>query len=392
LGLVPLHFPESIGEDIFSSDGEKEGHMSGEFKTVWAEPLTEFCQRVFEKMGVPPKDAFTTADVLVRADLRGIESHGVARLRRYYTGLKNGVMVAKPTLKVVRESPVTALVDGGAALGQVAGKWAMEMAMGKALKSGIGLVSVGNSNHYGIAGYYSMMALKKDLMGISLTNSDCYVVPTFGREALLGTNPISVAVPAFQERPFVLDMSTAVATLGKLEVYSRMGKKLPLGWATDERGKSCEDPVRVVDNIRNKAGGGILPLGGEGEEFGGHKGYGLDLLVDILSGVLSGSGYLNVLYPKTPEGKPLPSKVGHFFGAIQIDFFRPIEEFKKDMDDLIRRLKNSPKAEGQERIFVHGEKEFELEEKYRKEGIPLYYKVYDDLKSIGEEVGIPFHL
>jgi len=366
--------------------------MSEEFKTVWVKPLTEFCQRVFEKMGLTPEDAFTTADVLVLADLRGVDSHGVARLRRYFTGLKNGMMVPRPQMKVVHETPITALLDGGAALGQVAGLRGMKMAIEKALKNGVGFVSVGNSNHFGIAGYYSLMALKHDLIGIALTNSDVYVVPTFGKEVMLGTNPISVTVPALKEKPFVLDMSTAVATLGKLEVYGRMGKKLPLGWATDEKGRSCEDPVRVLANIRSKAGGGILPLGGEGEEFGGHKGYGLDLLVDILSGVLSGSGYSNLLYPKTPEGKPLPSLVGHFFGALRVDYFRPVEEFKKDMDDLIRRMKSSGKAEGHERIYIHGEKEFELEEKYRKEGIPLYYKVYDDLRAIAGEVGLSFSL
>ena len=366
--------------------------MSAEFKTVWAKPLAEFCQRVFEKLGIPPEDAFTTSDVLVLADLRGIDSHGVARLRRYYSGLKNGMMVPKPQMKVVHETPISALLDGGAALGQVAGKRGMEMAIDKALQNGAGFVAVRNSNHYGIAGYYSLMALKHDLIGIALTNSDAYVVPTFGKEVMLGTNPISVTVPAMNERPFVLDMSTAVATLGKLEVYSRMGKKLPPGWATDEKGRSSDDPVRVIANIRGKAGGGILPMGGEGEEFGGHKGFGLDLLVDILCGVLSGSGYLNLLYPKTPDGKPLPSMVSHFFGALRVDFFRPVQEFKKDMDDLIRRLKNSAKAEGQTRIFVHGEKEFELEEKHRQEGIPLYFKVYDDLKAIAAEVGVKFDL
>jgi L-2-hydroxycarboxylate dehydrogenase (NAD+) len=366
--------------------------MSTEFKTVRPQPLTEFCQNVFEKMGIPPKDAFTTTEVLVLADLRGIDSHGVARLRRYVTGLKNGMMLAKPQMKVVHETPITALLDGGAALGQVAGKRGMEMAIEKALKSGAGFVTVRNSNHYGIAGYYSLMALKHDLIGISLTNSDVYVVPTFGREVMLGTNPISVTVPAMKERPFVLDMSTAVATLGKLEVHNRMGKKIPLGWATDEKGRSCDDPPRILGNIRGKVGGGILPLGGEGEEFGGHKGYGLDLLVDILCGVLSGSGYSNMLYPKTPEGKPLPSLVGHFFGALRVDAFRPVEEFKKDMDGLIHRLKNSAKAEGQSRIYIHGEKEFEMEEKYRKEGIPLYYKVYEDLKAIGAEIGVPFNI
>ena len=366
--------------------------MTSEFRKVWAGPLTQFCQRVFEKLGVPSQDALATTEVLVLADLRGIDSHGVARLRRYYTGLKNGVMVPRPNLRVVRETPVTALIDGGAALGQVAGKRGMEMAIEKALKNGLGFVSVGNSNHYGIAGYYSLMALKHDLIGISLTNSDAYVVPTFGKEVMLGTNPISVAIPTLKERPWVLDMSTAVATLGKVEVYNRMGKKLPHGWATDDKGLSCDDPGRVLSNIRSKTGGGLLPLGGEGEELGGHKGYGLDILIDILSGVLSGSGNTNLLYPKTPEGKPLPSLVGHFFGTMRVDFFRPLEDFKRDMDDMIRRLRNSKKAEGQDRIYIHGEKEYGLEEKYRKEGIPLYFKVYEDLKAIGDEVGVPFNL
>ena len=365
--------------------------VESEFRVVWAEPLTRFCQQVFEKMGVPAKDAHTTSEVLVLADLRGVESHGVARLRRYYSGLKTGVMVPRPEVKPIHETPLSALIDGGGALGQVAGKKGMDLAIEKALKSGFGFVAVKNSNHYGIAGYYSLMALKHDLIGISLTNSDAYVVPTFGRTVMLGTNPISVAVPALKEKPYVLDMSTAVATLGKLEVYARMGKKIPHGWAVDETGRSCDDPVRVLNNIKGKIGGGLLPLGGLGEEFGGHKGYGLDLLVDIFSGVLSGSANTNLLYPKTPEGKPLPSLVGHFFGAMRVDFFRPAEAFKKDMDDMIRRLRNSPKADGCDRIYIHGEKEFELEEKHRKEGIPLYFKVYDDLKAIGGEVGVPFN-
>jgi LDH2 family malate/lactate/ureidoglycolate dehydrogenase len=301
-------------------------------------------------------------------------------------------MVPKPEMKVVHETPITALLDGGGALGQVAGAKGMAMAIEKARVGGVGFVSVRNSNHYGIAAYYSLMALQHDLIGISLTNSDAYVVPTFGREVMLGTNPISVTIPAGKEKPFVLDMSTAAATTGKMEVYSRMGKRIPFGWAIDERGGSCDDPAKVLGNIRSRAGGGILPLGGEGEESGGHKGYGLDLLVDILSGVLSGSGNTNLLYPKTPEGKPLPSLVGHFFGALRVDFFRPVEEFKRDMDDLIRRLKKSGKVEGQERIFIHGEKEFELEEKYRKEGIPLYFKVYEDLKTLAGEVGVLFNL
>lgn len=366
--------------------------MDPEHKIVEAQSLIDFCRQVFQKLGVPATDALSASQILVSADLRGIDSHGVARLRRYVRGLEDGIIVPRPELRLVHETPISARLDGGAALGQVAGKRGMEIAIAKASQSGVGIVAVQNSNHFGIAGYYSQMALKHDLIGIALTNSTPDVVPTFGRAVMLGTNPISVTVPAGEARPFVLDMSTAVITSGKLESLSRKGKKIPPGWAVDESGKACEDPARVYANMRGKLGGGLLPLGGEGEVFSGHKGYGLGLLVDILSGVLSGSGNTTLLYPKTPEGKPLPSQVGHFFGALRVDFFRPLSEFKSDMDDLIRRLKHSPKAEGRDRIYIHGEKEFELEEKFRREGIPLYIKVYEDLKAIAKEKGIPFSI
>ncbi len=366
--------------------------MSSEYKIVRAEQLTSFCQRVFESLDVPSQDAQTAAEVLVLGDLRGVESHGVARLQRYVKGLKDGVMVPKPVLRVVKETPCTAVLDGGAALGQVAGKQGMEMAIAKARQYGSGFVTVGNSNHFGIAAYYSQMALPHDLIGISLCNSTPDVVPTFGRTVMIGTNPISVAVPTGQEKPFLLDMATAVVPSGKLETYSRKGQKIPLGWAVDEMGRPCDDPGRVWKNMRGGMGGGLLPLGGAGEEFSGHKGYGLGLVVDILSGVLSGPANTTLVYPKTPEGKPLPSLVGHFFGCLRVDFFRPLEEFKRDMDDMIRRLKASPKAEGAGRIYIHGEKEFACEEKYRREGIPVYEKVYENLRAIALEAGVPFHL
>ncbi len=366
--------------------------MNEEYKVVRAEPLTDFCRRVFESLGVPSQDAQTAAEVLVLGDLRGVESHGVARLQRYFKGLKDGVMVPQPVMQVVKETPCTAVLDGGAALGQVAGKRGMEMAIAKALQYGTGFVAVRNSNHYGIAGYYSQMALKHDLIGISMTNSTPDVVPTFGRTVMIGTNPISVTVPTGQEKPFLLDMATAVVPSGKLETYNRKGQKIPLGWAVDERGRLCDDPGRVWNNMRGGIGGGLLPLGGEGERFSGHKGYGLGLVVDILSGVLSGSANTTLVYPRTPEGKPLPSLVGHFFGCLRVDFFRPLAEFKCDMDDMIRRLKGSPKAEGAERIYIHGEKEFAFEEKYRREGIPLYHKVYENLRAVAADAGVPFNL
>ncbi len=353
---------------------------------VQAEPLKAFCRRVFVKLDVPPEDAKVTADSLVSADMRGINSHGVARLRRYVNGLRDGVMVARPKIEVVHETATTALYDGGGGLGQPVSARAMHKAIHKAQEYGTGFVTVRNSNHYGIAGYYSMMALEHGMIGFSMTNASVLVVPTFGRDAVLGTNPISVAAPADQERPFVLDMATSTVPRGKLEVYKRQEKAIPLGWATDEHGVPTQDTGRVIQNLLARQGGGLLPLGGAGELMSGHKGYGLSLLVDILCGVLSGAAYATKVYPKTPDGQPLPSDLGHFFGALRIDAFRPLDDFQAAMDDIIRRLKDAPKAKGQDRIYIHGEKEFEIEEERRTNGVLLHPKVVADLQQIAKEV------
>jgi L-2-hydroxycarboxylate dehydrogenase (NAD+) len=268
----------------------------------------------------------------------------------------------------------------------------MQQAIAKARNAGVGVVTVRNSNHYGIAGYYAMMALENDMIGFSMTNTDVLAVPTFGRDALLGTNPIAVAMPAGAERPYVLDMATTVVPRGKLEVYDRQGKRMPLGWATDERGLATDDPTRVLRNFLSRAGGGLLPLGGEGELLGGHKGYGLSLLVELLCGVLAGAAYMDLVYPKDAAGKPLPANLGHIFGALRVDAFRPLDEYKASMDDAIRRLHNSSKAEGQTRIYIHGEKEFELAERNQAAGVPLEAKVVADLKKIGDEIGVPYTL
>jgi L-2-hydroxycarboxylate dehydrogenase (NAD+) len=359
---------------------------------VWAEPLKGFCVQVFQKLDVPDEDARITADVLVAADLRGVDSHGVARLRRYVNGLRDGMMIARPEVQVVAETPVTALMDAGAGLGQPTSYRAMERVVQKAGEYGAGFVTVRNSNHYGIAGYYAMMALDHDCIGLSMTNSAALVAPTFGRDAVLGTNPIAVAAPSGKEYPFVLDMATSTVPRGKLEVYNRLEKSIPLGWATDETGTPTDDPGRVLENMKQGLGGGLLPLGGAGELMSGHKGYGLGLWVDVFCAVLSGAAYADTVYPKTPDGRPLPSKIGHFFGAWRVDGFRPVDEFKAAMDDLQRRLKDTAKATGESRIYVHGEKEYEEAERRSRDGIPLNPKVAADLKAIGEEVGVKYSL
>ncbi|HKZ23050.1 MAG TPA: Ldh family oxidoreductase [Thermoplasmata archaeon] len=355
--------------------------------SVWVpEPaLRAFTSAVFRKLGVPTRDARVTTDVLVTADLRGIGSHGVARLPRYVTGIRNGTITQGYSSRIVKQTRTTAVIDGGNGLGQVVGRKGMELAIAKARRASVGFVAVRNSNHYGIAGYYSMIALKAGMIGISMTNAAPLVVPTFGRISVLGTNPISVAVPAGREGPFILDMATSVVPRGSIEVYDRQGKRMPLGWAVDASGHATEDPQTVLESLARRLGGGILPLGGEGEEFSGHKGYGLALLVDILCGVLPGAAFGLDVYADEDS-----ANVGHFFGAIDVRAFRPIREFKRDMDKLVRMLRESPKAAGHDRIYVHGEKSAAMEKERKAKGIPLGPKVADSLKKIGADMGVPW--
>jgi len=360
--------------------------------TVSAEALAGFCVRAFETMGVSAEDAQITADVLVQANLRGIDSHGVARLARYIDGLRGGIMQARPEEEIVTETPTTVTLNAGAGLGQPVSFRAMKRVIEKAKELGCGFATVRNSNHYGIAGYYAMMALEHDMIGISTTNAAVLVVPTFGRDAMYGTNPIALAVPAGQRRPFVMDMATSTVPRGKLEVYNRQEKPLPLGWATDERGVPTTDAARVLDNFVKRAGGGLLPLGGAGEEFSGYKGYGMGLMVEILSAVLPGAAFLTSVYPKDANGKALPANLGHFFGAWRLDAFRPPDEFKADMDRLIDELRSANRAEGAERIYVHGEKEFEEASRRAEQGIPLGAKVEASLKQIAVDLDIEYGL
>lgn len=361
------------------------------YHPVPVETLQKLCLGVFEKLGIEAQDARIITDVLIAADLRGIDSHGVGRLGFYVQGVKTGMMQPNAKTATVSETPIIALIDANGGMGHPVSYRAMKLAIRKAEEVGIGLVTVRNSNHYGIAGYYAMMALEKDFIGVSMTNASIFVAPTFGRDAMMGTNPIAVAVPAGEEKPWVLDMATSIVPFGKLETYHRLGKPIPSGWAADEKGAPTTNPKLVIDNMnRRPIRGGLMPLGGDGELMGGHKGYGLVTLVDILCGVLPGAMYANRIKPSTSEGKPLPAGLGHFFAALRVDAVRPPEEFKASMDDLQRRLKSAPKAEGQERIYVHGEKEFEIANRRAVEGIPLSPKLYEELQSIAADFKIPF--
>jgi L-2-hydroxycarboxylate dehydrogenase (NAD+) len=354
-----------------------------EYIKLEVKTLTEFAISVLCALGVPRNDAAIAADVLIAADQMGIGSHGLQRLKRYTRGLQMGVMKPAADIKILKETPNTLLVSGGDGLGQVIAYKTMRLVIDKALKNNIAFAAVRDSNHYGMAGYYPRMALKHDLIGISVTNSTPLVVPTHGTKTLLGTNPISIAVPAGKEQPVVLDMSTSTVPSGKLEFYRRQGKEMPVSWAVDEFGNPTENIARVQSNWRDKKGGGLLPLGGANEESGGHKGYGLSFMVDILSGVLAGSEFGPNLYVRDDA----PPKVSHLFGAIRIDAFIDVGLFKKILDDYIDTLRNSDKAVGQQRIYIHGEKEYECYQQQQEE-VLLYYKVVEELRELGKQFNI----
>jgi LDH2 family malate/lactate/ureidoglycolate dehydrogenase len=348
-----------------------------------AEALIDYVVRFFTALDVPEIDARIAADVLVSADLRGISSHGVIRLHSYYGDrLRKGGINPTSPLKTLRESPATLALDGGNGLGQVIAYRAMSRCIEMAEQAGLAVTTVRNSNHFGIAGYYAMMALPEDMIGISLTNSQPLVTPTFGLHRILGTNPIAVAVPAGEERPYVLDMATSIVPIGKVAVHEKAGQKIPIGWGITAKGELAQDPIDVLN------GGALLPLGGPAE-LRGYKGYGLSLLVDLLSGVLSGAAFGGDV-GQVSEARN--ADVGHFFAAIKIENFRPIDFFKADMDTYIQSLKSQPKLPGQDRIYIHGEKEFDLMEKYQKEGVPLMVEIVESLKEAGASAGIPFDL
>ena len=331
-------------------------------------------------MGMTEEDAAVTADVLVCADKRGIESHGVARLQRYVDDIKLGAIRINANIKTVVETPVSLVIDGDAGVGQVIGYRTMKRCIEKARTNFICMATIRNSNHYGIAGYYSLMALKEDMIGLSFTNSAPLVVPTFGKDAVLGTNPISMGVPARTERPFLLDMATSTVPRGKVEVYARKGDSMPKTWATDEKGCATTDAQRVLDNLGKRKGGGLLPIGGEGMINAGHKGYGLAALVDILCGVFSDGAVGSDVYGK----KDQPPEVAHFFTVINPAAFVGLDAIRGKMDYYIRMLKHSQLAEGENRIYVAGEVEYEATES-NAVSLQLMKKVFDNLNAIGKE-------
>lgn len=340
-----------------------------------------FIAAALGKVGVSESDAADVADVLVAADLRGVESHGIARLEHFYVRrIEAGVVKPRAELTTVRENPALAAYDAGNGLGHPAGIKAMRKTIERAREHGIAWSSVRNSNHYGIAAYYAMLALPHDMIGFSSTNATRLAAGTFGREKVAGTNPISVAIPAQNEPAYVLDMATTGVTFGRLEVAERKGKQLNPGWAVDAGG------VQTLDPVVAKTSGALLPLGGLGTENGGHKGYGLMALVEILCGVLGGGPFGTQL--KVPEDSLHGGMTSHFFGAIRIDALRDPGEFKRDVDRELRVFKESAPVPGQERVMVAGQPEHEFTQRFRREGVPINEKVWDVLDAMAERLGI----
>ena len=326
--------------------------------------LNQFCMDAFTKFGFSQDESQIITDVLLTSDLYGIESHGMQRMVRYHKGIENGMIHPEAKAEIVFETPISAVIDGHDGMGQLIGYKAMQLAIEKARSGGVGLVSVRNSNHYGIAGYYAKMACKEGFIGFSCTNSEAIMVPTYGRLAMIGSNPLAIAMPA-KPYDFFFDASTTVVTRGKLEMYNKMEKPLPEGWALDKNGRPSTNAPDVLANIVAKNGGGIMPLGGSTEQLGSHKGYGYGMVCEIFSSILSMGSTSN--YCMT-GGR---GQICHGFAAIDPGIFGDSQAIQEHFSTYLQELRDAPKAEGQDRIYTHGEKEKAAVQERMAHGIPV---------------------
>jgi len=346
--------------------------------------LKDFCRMVFQELKLSHSDAAAAADVLVEADVRGIASHGVGRLKRYVNGLQTGQMLPDVKSKVLTETASSIVVDAKGGMGAPVSIQTMRQVINKAENNGAAFGCVKNSNHFGIAGYYAMMALEHDMLGIAMTNTAALGVPTFGRQVMFGTNPLAFCAPANHEKAFVLDMSTTVVSRGKIEVYERDQKDLPLNWAVDKTGKSATNANSILEDMFYRYGGGILPLGGVGEQYGGYKGYGLAVMVDILCAVLCGAPFGSDIC----DTETSSARVSHFFGAVKIDCFREPEAFRADMDKMLKQLRDTPVAEDCEQVWFAGQKEFQFKQQAEKNGVPVSQGTCANLAAIAKEFNL----
>jgi L-2-hydroxycarboxylate dehydrogenase (NAD+) len=354
------------------------------------ETARHFIEDVFQKLEVPAEDSRICADVLIASDLRGIDSHGIGRLKTYYICIRDGKQFPKTKFQIVKETATTATVDGGYGMGHVIGYRAMELAIKKAKTFGLGAVAVRNSTHYGIAGYYPLMAVKENMMGLTVTNARRSVAPTFGVEPMLGTNPLAFGAPSDQPYPFLIDGATSISQRGKIEFLNRAEMSTPKGWAINDHGNTLTDTNRLLKELTlDKAA--LLPLGGAGELLGGHKGYGYATMVEILSAALQDGNYLKNILGYDEQSKNISYTRGHFFLAINIESFVDVEICKRIVGEIMRELQESQKMPNQSRIYVAGEKEYEMEKIRKEQGIPVNHNLQKDLKAIQNALGLTIY-
>jgi LDH2 family malate/lactate/ureidoglycolate dehydrogenase len=359
--------------------------MSNESRLVPVETLEAFMRDVFIGCGVPKEEAAICAEVLITSDRRGIQSHGIGRLKLYYDRLRKGIQLPTTNFEIVRETPTTAVIDGHHGMGQVIGFKSMELAIAKARQTGMGAVAVRNSTHFGIAGYYPLMAVKAGMIGMAFTNARPSIAPTFGVQPMLGTNPIAFGAPTDEDCPFLFDAATSITQRGKFEVLAREGKPAKPGWAINEKGETITDAEQVLQGFAHDAAA-LLPLGGAGEDLAGYKGYGLATIVEILSASLQQGKFLWDLSGISSEGKTQPNCLGHFFMAIQVEAFCSLDDFKHSTGEIIRQLRDARKAPGAKRIFSAGEKEFISEKETASKGISIVPSLQKDMLEMQQEL------
>lgn len=351
-----------------------------------AKTLEEFMKDVFVGLGVPEDDAKIIGDVLITSDLRGIDTHGIQRCKMYYDRIKEGIYEVDTKIDVIKDGPTTALWDGNCGMGHVIAYKAMREAIRKAKEYGLGAVAVRNSTHFGIAGYYSLMAIREGMIGLTTTNARPSIPPTFGAEPMLGTNPLTFGAPTDEEFPFCLDCATSIIQRGKVELYERKNKDLPEGVVIDENGNTLKNPSKILEKMLDRKAA-LLPLGGPGEEKSGYKGYGYATIVELLSAALQDGIYLRDTLGIEEEGQKR-LKVGHFFLAINIESFLPLNTFKNTAGNIMRGLRSAKKMPEEDKIYTAGEKEYIAEKERSEKGIPLNKSLQDDIKTMKNELGL----
>ncbi len=354
---------------------------------IQPDELKQFMKDAFIQLGVPENEAEISSEILITSDLRGIESHGIGRLRMYVDRIHQGLIEPVANPEIIKESPTTAVIDGNHGIGMAIGHYSMSLAIRKAKEYGMGSVAVRNSTHFGIDGYYPLMAVDAGMIGMSFTNARPSVSPTFSVQPVLGTNPIAFGAPTDEEFPFLYDAATSITQRGKIEVLHREEKPVKAGWVVNNRGELVDDPDEVLAGLVSGEAA-LLPLGGVGEELGGHKGYGLSAVVEIFSASLQSGAFLSALSGLDEKGDPTRFRVGHFFMAINIESFIDLPTFKKNIGDLLRELRASKKAPGQSRIFTAGEKEYISTKNVLNHGIPINENLRKDLLHVKQLLGI----